>query len=1184
MRLKTLEIKGFKSFANETVVHFGENVIGIVGPNGSGKSNIVDAIRWVLGEQKSKELRLDKMTSVIFNGTKKRKASPMAQVSLTFENTKNVIATEYQTVTVTRILYQSGESEYRLNNVSCRLKDITNLFMDTGVGSNSYAIIALGMVDDLLSDREQSRRAMLEQAAGVSKYKVRKHETLQKLESTTADLDRVEDLLHEIVGNLAALEKQAKRAEKYLELKLQYREQSLELAVCRIANYKTDYKVLAARVDAEEDKLRQTEAEEVKTEAALAQIRAANIDKEQVLAERQRDLNVLVGRIRNAENDKKMLAQQQLFAKQNAQKADEQIKSAEGRIAKLNEEVAYYESEIGQEKRVEARLELQLADAETQLQQVRQSHSSLKSDLDTFLKSQQTLDRQVLELEKQRAINQNQVENAQRDIVNGEQTLQQRADEMTDIREMLAKYDTQEREQEAQVTQLESQETTRQADLKLTEQRIEDIAKRQADANRRLDSRRNEYKLTKSLVENLEGFPESIKYLSNPKNWQRNAPLLSDLVYCKPEYRVAIENYLEPFLNYYVVDDLAEAMQAVDLLKKNQKGKANFFTLDAFEGHQSDLALVNFASAATEFIEVDAKYRGLCYWLLDNVFIVSGETMPEDTKNFPSAIFLTQSGSIAKRHKSLSGGSVGLFEGKRIGRKKNIEILARDIADLETETAGLTSEVQAQRAHLQELRAKDLQPAIRQARDARYLTAQHKSGANARLENFERFAAESRERIAQAQTRITTLEAQNIGIGTQLDAFHQQSRDAQNQISSTDQSHRQVADLMSQLSAKFNESNVAFIRQQNKVSTLQQDLTFRRRQAEENSLTLGNAQRTLAQTTQEVDQISTQIGQLDQDLQTGYSQRKDRETLLTEAEQAYYQAKNAIQELDDKLRNINRSLHQQQVGLQQTKDAFNNIKLSLAGIGERLKVEFNMSVNDLINKEPNPNADPEALEGSVGRLKSRLDNYGEVNPLAVEAYREMKARHDTIAEQRDDILKAKESLLETIREIEITATKQFMDAFATIREHFINVFRSLFTDEDTCDLVLVDPNRPLESHINIIAKPKGKRPQSISQLSGGEKTLTATALLFALYLFKPAPFCIFDEVDAPLDDSNIEKFNRIIQKFSADSQFIIVTHNKLTMAAVDVIYGVHMPEQGVSAVTPVDFRDLKHEANMTALN
>ena len=301
MRLQKLEIKGFKSFANETVIHFNEDVIGVVGPNGAGKSNLVDAIRWVLGEQKSKDLRLEKMQDVIFNGTKKRKPGGVAYVALTFENTKNLLPTEYQTVTIARYLYRSGESEYRLNNVVCRLKDIRSLFLDTGIGSNSYAIIALGMVEDILSDKENARRRMFEQAAGISKYKTRKAETLNKLTATQADLDRVEDLLFEIEGNLKTLEKQAKRTKKYFELKEQYRELSIQLSVIKIKDLRESYVSLSDTIGREQDSYRSLDAKIHQLEADLENLKQKHLDKEKSLSDFQRSMNDLISNIRTGE-------------------------------------------------------------------------------------------------------------------------------------------------------------------------------------------------------------------------------------------------------------------------------------------------------------------------------------------------------------------------------------------------------------------------------------------------------------------------------------------------------------------------------------------------------------------------------------------------------------------------------------------------------------------------------------------------------------------------------------------------------------------------------------------------------------------------------------------------------------------------------------------------------------------
>ena len=315
MRLQTLEIKGFKSFADKTVIHFNEDVIGVVGPNGCGKSNIVDAIRWVLGEQRSKELRSDKMESVIFNGTKSRKPSGVAEVSLTFENNKGILPTEYATVKITRILYRSGESEYQLNGTECRLKDIANLLIDTGIGSNSYAIIALGMVDDLLADRENSRRRLFEQAAGITKFKTRKQETLTKLRGTEEDLARVEDLLFELEGQLKTLEKQAKRAQRYNEMRTEYRTLSIELAVWRLSRIKAQFEGIKQRIDTEQDTLTRLDAQIATLEATLARAKQQNLDEEMRVSERQRGFNALVGKLKGLENDKKVAEQKIVLQK-----------------------------------------------------------------------------------------------------------------------------------------------------------------------------------------------------------------------------------------------------------------------------------------------------------------------------------------------------------------------------------------------------------------------------------------------------------------------------------------------------------------------------------------------------------------------------------------------------------------------------------------------------------------------------------------------------------------------------------------------------------------------------------------------------------------------------------------------------------------------------------------------------
>ncbi len=1176
MRLKSLEIKGFKSFANETALHFNADVTGVVGPNGSGKSNVVDSIRWVLGEQKSSQLRLDKMSSVIFNGTKKKKEGQMAQVTLTFDNTKNVLPTEYTTVSISRILYRSGESEYRLNGVTCRLKDITSLFLDTGIGPDSYAIIALNMVEDMLSDREQARRKMFEQAAGVSKYKARKHETQQKLEATAADLDRVEDLLFEITDQLKKLEKQAERAQKYYELKNEYKNLSVELAVHNLARHKKTYKELEGQITREEDNYRSTEAMSRLLEADIEAKRKSHTDKETSLSTQQQEVNRLTGRIRSRENEKAMLEQKRTFISNDIQRLTDQIATNSRTVASLEIEVDGYQTDLNYERNVEADLETALENARKRLDEVRSSHNLLKGNLDEFVREQQTVEREIVELEKTRAIQANQIENLRRDVERTLNDIAARKEEMKVLELKLREQSEAEEAQADRIAQIESAEEKRKTDIQQTEKELESIQKKQSDHNRQLDSRRNEFKLTKSMVESLEGFPESIKFLSQDKEWAKRCPLLSDLIYVREEYRVVIENYLENYLNYYVVPDADEAVKAISLLGKSQKGRANFFILDAIDQYEMPLLLPGGGVRAVELVEADPQYRHLIEYLLGNVVIVE-----DDTPTLPAGTDITvlsKAGTMVRRRFSMSGGSVGLFEGKKIGRKKNLEVLETDIKKLESTEGQLNIQLSTVRTHLQALKTADQSAVLQREREVLNRVRQERAGTQAKFDNIAAFVANFDAQAGDANQRIESLTASNTSIEKQLLEKNAQAEALRERLSNADGSFRDVAEQLSQASAAFNQNNIGFIQQQNRVNTLRQELSFREKRREELRQTLSSAQNTLARHTDEIGLIEADITRIGQELAAGYAEKKEKEASLSGVEQAYFKARNEIHELENKQRDNFRKQQELQSLVNRIKDRFSDVKFEITAIGERLRAEFGIGVNDVINREPDEKYNRETLEKEVNNLKRRLDNYGEINPMAIEAYNEIKDRHDTIAQQRDDILSAKDNLLQTMKEIEETATARFLESFTQVRENFINVFRTLFTEDDSADLVLTNPDNPLESDVNIIAKPKGKRPQTIAQLSGGEKTLTAIALLFALYLLKPAPFCIFDEVDAPLDDANIEKFNRIIREFSSQSQFIVVTHNKATMAAVDTIYGVYMPEQGVSSVTQVDFRKLNHEA------
>ena len=721
-------------------------------------------------------------------------------------------------------------------------------------------------------------------------------------------------------------------------------------------------------------------------------------------------------------------------------------------------------------------------------------------------------------------------------------------------------------------------EEDRKASVAQHEKALEELNSKLKKVNRELDAKRNEYKLTQSMVENLEGFPESIRFLSNNKEWKKDAPLLSDLIYVSEEYRVAIENFLDPYLNYYVVENLEEASNAIRLLSRSQKGKANFFLLDAFKDYSAPMSLFPETLQAIDLIQTEPTYYNLCSYLLENVLVTENEDLAAQPIG-NNITLLSKSGRFIKRRFSISGGSIGLFEGKKIGRKKNLELLESAIKKAERDENRLSTSFFNLKNKIEELKNKRSDTDIQIERNRLNQLLQEKVGFTTRRENFESFIQGVNDKRNQLESSNKQLQEQIKKIEEELAEKMDLITTIKEQISNMDGSFRDVAEQLSNASTQFNERNINFIRQQNKVGALQRELVFRENQLKETRRTLITNQASITEGQAEVQEIIQRIDTLQETLQEAYKQRKERESSLSEAEQLYFQARGGINELEDGIRKSARIRQDAQILINQMKEKESGVKFEVSSVAQRLRIEFSIDVNEVINQEIEEIKETlEELQVKVDRFKARLDNYGEINPMAVEAYDEMKERHDTISQQRDDIVQAKDSLIETIKEIEDTATHQFLEAFNKARIYFIDVFRSLFTADDNCDLILLEPETPLESKIEIVAKPKGKRPQTISQLSGGEKTLTATALLFALYLLKPAPFCIFDEVDAPLDDANINKFNKIIKKFSKDSQFIIVTHNKLTMAAVDTIYGVYMAEQGVSGVSQVDFRDFDHKA------
>ncbi|MFN8286195.1 MAG: chromosome segregation protein SMC [Chitinophagales bacterium] len=1178
MQLTTLEIKGFKSFAEKTTIHFNNRITGVVGPNGCGKSNVVDSIRWVLGEQKTSQLRLEKMENLIFNGTKSRKPSGMAEVSLTFENTKNVLSSDYKTITITRRLFRDGESEYLLNGVVCRLKDITSLFLDTGVSADSYAIIELGMMDEILNDRDNSRRKLFEQAAGVAKYKKRKKETIDKLKGTDADLERVKDLLFEIEGNLKTLETQAKKTKRYYELKGEYKELSLLLAKYNLQTYKETYKSLETQKLQEEDKKLELETSMAQAEALLEKEKLGNVDKERALFEVQKKLNTLVAGVGEKENERNLLTQQIKYALDKKDTAEKQIIEANDQVEKLKISIDKLSMDKESEEAILENRKQELAVLEEELNKIRASHGTLKDTLTNEQKSYTEKERQIFELEKKLAVNRSSNESLQRDLNQSEDDVKKKRTELEQLQADFEQVKTDKEAAELKLQNLIKEEEDKKKEISELETSIEKTRQELTAETRSLDAKKNEYDLTKSLVDNLEGFPESIKFLKKNAKWSQEAPLLSDIIYCAEEYRVAIENYLEPYLNYYVVQNLHEAVMAVNLLNDASMGRANFFILDEFEKYEPKAAIqIEGAKAVNELVELDSRYKKLGAYLLDRVYLIDDRAQFDisqlDNKQ-DKIVVLSQSGKYIRKDFSLSGGAVGLFEGKKIGRAKNLEKLQEEIKALEVSSYKLHQQVANAQVKINQLKGSTVTREIEAQRQMVNQLSSKLSASQASIQSLVKFLEGADAKSKDITQRLELLNTEVDELTSQLNSIRETQSSAKSELEKTDKEFVEMTNKLSEASSRYNQKNIEFHQQQNRVNSINQELGFKKSQIETLTSQLTRNNDVILESQIQVEENQKKLKELESELLGSYADKESYQNEVADAEKNYYDSRGLINDLDGKVRELSRSRDTVANLLQNINDKFNELRLSLTSMKERLHVEFNMDINVILNEEFEMVQPLEEVQTEVEKVKKRLENFGEINPMALEAFEEMKKRYDFIIAQRKDLEDAKESLLTTIKEIEDSAKSQFMEAFTKVRENFIRVFQTLFSADDQCDLFLENPDDPLESKIEIIARPKGKRPTVIDQLSGGEKTLTATALLFSLYLLKPAPFCIFDEVDAPLDDTNVQKFTKIIQEFSKDSQFIIVTHNKMTMVEVDAIYGVTMAEQGVSRVVPVDFRSL----------
>jgi len=987
--------------------------------------------------------------------------------------------------------------------------------------------------------------------------------------------------LFEIEKNLKTLENQAKKAERFYRLKEQYKALSLNLASHRIIGFRSALVELESKEQKQALENSGINTEMANLEAFLQKLKLENLNLEKNLSVQQKATNEFITKIRTYESDKKLKNEQLRFLEDKKNSLNDEIERDQNQL----NHVLYNQKRLNEEHLQETdtleRLRISTEIQQEGISELRLMQQKSKESLDTLSLENNELQNQVYKLEKYIAILNIQKEALDQESKRNLADTESKENELNEFNKVILELGTQlDSKQKEFIQNKEVEDELDQQILRLGEQ-LKEQKEILNQESRKLDSKQNEYNLTKSMVDNLEGFPESIRFLKKNAGWTKQAPLFSDILFCKEEYRISIENYLEPIMNHYVVENQHDAIHAIQLLNDSSRGRANFFILDALN-YNAKLPTIKTERKdlipALDVIDTDAKFRPLCEMLLYNVYLLESGEDNEFRSELPKeqVVILSKTGMFSKTRTGMSGGSVGLFEGKRIGRAKNLEKLAKEINATETIMVKLKDSIEEKENKLKDCMASSKKDILNRFQIEINRLNNELTTVKTKQEQYLAFIENSLNRKQDIEHKITSINNELLASEPILNEWRVNKQLKQEQVLNDQQKFNEQAEILNSKSALYNQENIRFHQQQNKVSGILKELEYRESQQRnlENRIEINKAE--LEKTQTGIKEILQQADHSDEDLIAMYVQKEEFESAVIEAEQNYYGSKIQITETEEKISLLRKSKEESELISNELKDQKTGIKLELNALKERLSIEFSIDISNLLDEEfiEEQIGSESEIRDKTERIKRQMDEFGPINPMAMEAYQEMNERYNFIQNQKRDLTEAKLSLLQTIKEIDDTAKEKFMAAFTEVRNHFIKVFRSLFNEEDSCDLVLADPTNPLESDIDILARPKGKRPLSLNQLSGGEKTLTATALLFSLYLLKPAPFCIFDEVDAPLDDTNIDKFNHIIREFSDQSQFIIVSHNKRTIASTDIIYGVTMAEQGVSKVVAVDIREV----------
>lgn len=1184
MRLEKLVVQGFKSFADRTEFIFQPGLTAFVGPNGCGKSNVVDAVKWVLGEQSVKSLRGNEMQDVIFNGTPTRRSLGYAEVTLTFSNTKGMLPTDYETVSVTRRLYRSGESEYYLNKQRCRLRDIRDLFMDTGIGMDAYSIIEQGKVDVLLSGNAQGRRAILEEAAGISKYKAQKKICLSKLERVASNLVRLGDIIDEVEKRSRSLKYQAAKARRWQRLEEQRRELSIALALHQ-------YDLLVKDRDATVEELRKLEGENGTLHAAIERMEAELAELETALIEADQNTARL-------ESEEVRIASA-LLAAEEAIKVNEQHlaeidgyeDAAKAEIAKTEAALELMRKELEQDTGLVGDLEQTVAAGQEQLAQRRSVIREIENRLRALRGQIDETRVQVVDLANERAKYNNELSAlaAQRNqLVRQDARLAARAQEhranLTQCVERQQEFARQTTEISGRCTALEEERAEIERQHQACARTIRELAERAAAKRTDLAAVVSRRELLQDLEDRSEGVGAGVRCLIEARNAGDPAAMgicgvLADLIDVDIEHARAIEAALAPHEQLIVTESFEATTNAIDFLVQNEKGKASFLSLDAVNGQPlippeppTDPAVIG---RATNLVRHHESFSKLIQYLLGDVLVVRdiGDAKRLAVTNGHSTRYAALDGQVLNRNGVSSGGAARGVAGV-ISRRSELRSLDARQASIEADIAVLSREQTA----------------------AAELSAQLKG----RLEELTQAIASARAELAEVQAEIGKVEALAHRLESEVAAAESEQSEITANIELLARRETEVCEIATRIEQSESERKATLTELERLLGESETSRDLAKAQATELEVAL-------AQQVEKVNSLRRRLGELNRLIseneiahKTAHEQLVNCGRRRTAAHEAILAKKREIGELlerrgklgmeraeaanrrelirvqlaskREERNNVSRNVRDSDSRLNKLNVHATEISMRIENLEDRIRGEFGCSLAERYRHGAADERDWTAVAAEIEDLDRKLRELGAVNTYAIAELDELEKRAQELQSQRDDLLKAQETLKEIIRRINRKSRDMFVSTFGQVRENFQVLFRKLFGG-GRADMILEQDVDILDAGVDIIACPPGKEPASISLLSGGEKTLTAIALLFAIFRSKPSPFCILDEVDAALDESNIDRFAMLVREFLKDSQFIVVTHSRRTMALADALYGITMQEPGVSTRVAVKFED-----------